>query len=311
MTPTLGTVPGPEYESGYETLVALTATATELRAAVAFVTSSGVDLLETLLSDRPGLELRLTARGAPITEPAALIRLTALGADVSLVTGEAARRFHPKLWLARGESRLHVLSGSGNLTDGGLLSNDEQFEYLRLEASDAALIDQHERRFEGLIRHAVPIGQLRDTPFWSEWEKQEAERRKLAERAAQLDLELARNAGAELAKDRLYEDLVELFERTKAEVRIPDGKGGEKPYVATRFKQSIDRGHRTGLIVPAVAAIVRKPTEGFNHLAEAERPELMVETLVLDAAKPYHRLFTEKTKTQARANLDTYRPRSA
>jgi len=308
MTPTGSVVPGSEYQSGYEALIAMTATAASLRAAVAFVTSSGVDLLDELLADRPELKLQVIARGAPITEPAALIRLAALGAEVSLVVGEAAHRFHPKLWLAHGQDQLHVLSGSGNLTDGGLRSNDEQFEYLLLDASDGGPIALHERRFEELTRQAVPLGQLRGTPFWAEWEKQAAAREELADQARKLDRQLAKNAGADLAKTQLYEDLVELFEQTKAEVRIPDGKGGQKPYVATRFKQSIDRGHKTGLIVPAVTGIVRRPTEGFSHLAEEERPDLMVETLVLDQTKPYHHLFSENTKASARANLETYRP---
>jgi hypothetical protein len=222
------------------------------------------------------------------------------------VADEAAHRFHPKLWLARGQDGLRALSGSGNLTDGGLRSNDEQFEHLSLDASESGPIAQHERRFEELTRHAVPLGQLRDTPFWTEWEKQEAARKELADQARRLDRQLAKNAGADLAKTLLYEDLVELFEKTKDEVRIPDGKGGKKPYVATRFKQSIDRGHKTGLIVPAVRGIVRRPTEGFGHLAEEERPDLMVETLVLDKDKRYHHLFTESTKEFARSNLETY-----
>jgi hypothetical protein len=78
------------------------------------------------------------------------------------------------------------------------------------------------------------------------------------------------------------------------------------PTSRPRFKQAIDRGRREGTLVPVVGRIVRGPTEGFGRLAEAGRRDLMVETLVLDESKPYHRFFTAKSKELARANLDLY-----
>ena len=39
-------------------------------------------------------------------------------------------------------------------------------------------------------------------------------------------------------------------------------------------------------MVPTLARIVGKPTLGFGHLEKAERPDLMVETLVLNEAAP-------------------------
>ncbi len=310
MTPTVLSVPGPEYENGYEALLGVTADDSRpmVRAAVAFVTSSGVDLVERLLSDRPGLSLDLVARGAPITEPSALIRLQDLGVNVLLVVGPEAHRFHPKLWLISAGSGFHVLSGSGNLTAGGLLENSEQFECLSFEIGDGVTIERHVDRFERLSQDAVPLAELRPTPFWSAWEGQEQIRRELADRQSELDEQLAKNAGSELAKAQLYEDLVNLYEQTKAEVTIADKNGAERPYVATRFKQSIDIGHKDGSIVTKVHGIVRKPTEGFNRLAEEGRFDLMVETLVLDESKRYHRLFSESTKERARANLDSYQP---
>lgn len=313
MTLIVRSVPGPEYENGYAALLDMTAadSRASVRAAVAFVTSSGVDLIERLLADRPGLALEVVARGAPITEPPSLVRLSELGVNVSLVVGPEARRFHPKLWLISGGERFHVLSGSGNLTAGGLLENSEQFECLSFESGDEARGEEQIQRFERLIRDAVPLAELLQTPFWSVWEGQENARRELAARQSELDRELAMNADSEVAKAELYDDLVDLYERTKAQVRIPDKSGGTRPYVATRFKQSIDTGQRDGSIVTKVHGIVRKPTEGFNHLAEAGRPDLMVETLVLDESKRYHRLFSENTKERARSNLDAYRPERA
>lgn len=225
------------------------------------------------------------------------------------MAGPEAHRFHPKLWLISVGERFHVLSGSGNLTAGGLLENSEQFECLSFVGGDGVTVRQHRDRFERLTQHAVPLAELRPTPFWSAWEGQEEVRRELAERQSELDRQLEKSAGSELAKVQLYDDLVDLYERTKAEVTIPDKSGGRRPYVATRFKQSIDIGHKDGSIVTKVHGIVRKPTDGFGHLAEAGRSDLMVETLVLDESKLYHRLFSESTKERARSNLDSFQPK--
>jgi len=284
----------------------MAAKSTSLRAAVAFVTSSGVDLVEQLLAYHEPLGLSLVARGAPITQPSALERLAAVGVEVSVVVGARAQGFHPKLWLGDAPDGLHVLAGSGNVTAGGFGANDEQFEYLQLESDDADLIEEHERRFQGFAALAVPLTDIKDTNYWAEWERQDAERRSLADEDQRLNRRLAATADVTAAIDQLYKDLNNLYERTKAEVRIPAQGGGDRPYVASRFKQSIDRGYREGLLVPAVAGIVREPTEGLRHLAGADRPDLMVETLVLDTTKPYHHLFSETTKQNAQATMDDF-----
>ena len=59
----------------------MAAEATILRAAVAFVTSTGVAVVEDLRSRHPLLELQVTARGAPITQPQALLDLRDHGVD--------------------------------------------------------------------------------------------------------------------------------------------------------------------------------------------------------------------------------------
>ena len=71
-----------------------------IRAAVAFVTGSGVQHLADILSGSSNVSLEITARAADVTEPEALLALRdGLGADVSVVIGRHARAFHPKLWL--------------------------------------------------------------------------------------------------------------------------------------------------------------------------------------------------------------------
>jgi hypothetical protein len=101
----------------------------------------------------------------------------------------------------------------------------------------------------------------------------------------------------------LYDDLMEIYERAREEVTIPRSDGSQQRYAAVRFKQQIERARENNELVPAVARIIRKPTRGFGHLEAAGRPDLMVETLVLDASKPYHRFFTTKTVETARRRM--------
>lgn len=55
-----------------------------------------------------------------------------------------------------------------------------------------------------------------------------------------------------------------------------------------------------------VTRTVSKPTLGFSHLANAGRRDLMLETLVLDATKPYHSLFSKDTLSGAQRRIDEY-----
>lgn len=111
------------------------------------------------------------------------------------------------------------------------------------------------------------------------------------------------------AVDQLYADAVEIYDRAREEVTIERKDGRLQKYAANRFKQQIDKGHEEGLLVPTVARIIRRPTLGFGHLEEAERPDLMLETLVLDSDKPYHRLFSPETIRVARERMEDYRAR--
>lgn len=113
----------------------------------------------------------------------------------------------------------------------------------------------------------------------------------------------------EVAQAVLYEDAVEIYDRAREEVTIPRKDGTRQKYAANRFKQQIDKGNDDGMIVPTIARIVRRPTLGFGHLENAERPDLMVENLVIDREKPYHHLFSPKTVDVAQARMDDYRRR--
>jgi hypothetical protein len=92
----------------------------------------------------------------------------------------------------------------------------------------------------------------------------------------------------------------------RAEITIPRKDGTRQKYAAIRFKQEIEKAHKERTLVATVARIVRRPTLGFGHLAAADRPDLMLENLVLDATKPYHRLFTENTIEKARLRMASF-----
>ena len=97
------------------------------------------------------------------------------------------------------------------------------------------------------------------------------------------------------ALEQLHEDATNIYETAREEVTIPRKDGSRQKYAAIRFKQQIDKAHEEGMIVPAIARIVKKPTDGFDHLKNAGRHDLMVENLVIDEGKPYHHLFSEQT----------------
>lgn len=105
------------------------------------------------------------------------------------------------------------------------------------------------------------------------------------------------------ALEQLYQDALDIYETAREEVLIPRKDGGEQKYAAVRFKQQIDKGRAEGTMVPTVARIVRKPTKGFGHLEAAGRHDLMLENLVIDEGKPYHRFFSAETVRVSRDRL--------
>ena len=118
----------------------------------------------------------------------------------------------------------------------------------------------------------------------------------------------ARDAqGTAEALGLLYDDALGIYDQAREEVLIPRKDGGQQKYAAVRFKQQIDKGREEGTIVPTIARIVRKPTTGFGHLREAGRYDLMVENLVIDPEKPYHRLFSPETVRVAKKRMDDLR----
>jgi HKD family nuclease len=282
---------------------------TRIRAAVAFVTEAGVETLRGLLDGRDEITLELVARAADVTDPEALLALRHdLDAVVSVVIGRHASAFHPKLWLFETGESLTVLAGSGNLTATGLRGNDEQFELSTMPADRPEAISQAER-FERLTSSAVPLDAAESMAIWTEWlaviKKQRHHRNeidRLGRNLARRDPQPDRRAD----KAVLIDDLDELYRLTvDANLSTPSGR----VYVPSRFKQAIDRVRNGADPVQLVTRICRHASEGFDILLAHNRPDLTVEQLVVDAARPYHDLFGAQTRELSSQRLESSRMR--
>jgi hypothetical protein len=109
--------------------------------------------------------------------------------------------------------------------------------------------------------------------------------------------------------DELYADAMEIYETARREVTIPRKDGRHQKYAAIRYRQQIERAYAEGQLVDAIGRIVRRRTQGFGHLEDAGRHDLMVETLVLNDQKPYHQLFPAATVQAAKTRMDAYAAR--
>ena len=105
----------------------------------------------------------------------------------------------------------------------------------------------------------------------------------------------------------LYHDAIGIYEVARREVVIPRSDGGTQKYAAVRYKQAIDKGFEEKVLVTTVSRIVRQPTVGFGHLEAAGRHDLMLENLVIDETKPYHRFFTKTTIETAKERMQKFR----
>jgi hypothetical protein len=184
-------------------------------------------------------------------------------------------------------------------------SNREQFELYWIPSAQEAAIAAQRGRLDGLSEGAVRLPELRGTGFWSAWEALADGAQEDLGRREEAELKLA-GAWAEIATELLYEDLKANWEK-QSKIWITDPETGEpKRLSGTRLKAGIDIARRKRALVPYVRAVVEKQTSGFGDLAIARRPDLMVESVVLNAPKRYHFLFTVPIKEAARRNLDAY-----
>lgn len=181
----------PRDGSGFDCLAGHTRGADRLDVAAAFVTRSGVELLASLL---PIGTARLICRaGHGPTDPAAVEEANNLGFEVRLVTGAAARTFHPKIYVVAGPGGVFVLTGSGNLTSGGLKDNVEQFEAIEL-ASFSSQAVEHEKRFNDIWAMGLDFEVVRASPYWDQWVAQRLELDAVARLADESEARLDRVA---------------------------------------------------------------------------------------------------------------------
>jgi hypothetical protein len=110
----------------------------------------------------------------------------------------------------------------------------------------------------------------------------------------------------QMAMEQLYADAMDIYEGARKDVTILRSDGREQKYAPVRYRQQIEKGHEEGMLVPTIARIIKKPTLGFGHLEKADRPDLMVETLVLDDSKPYHKFFGATTVETARRRMEEH-----
>ena len=279
-----------------------------IRAAVAFVTGSGVQHLADILRGSSNVSLEITARAADVTEPEALLALrNGLGAEVSVVIGRHARAFHPKLWLIERTDGVVVLSGSGNLTEGGLVTNDEQFELAEYQAGDP-LVEAHRERLDQLTRHAQPLDVIENSAIWREWlavRKKQAQARREIVRIEKAFLEREPIADRSADKAQLIDDLQRIYDDTVA-ADLPRADG--ERYYPNRLLAAIETA-RAGDRDPVkvVSDTIRRHTDGLDVLLQAGRVDLTLEWLVVDESKPYHELFGTKSIELARARIEEFR----
>jgi hypothetical protein len=252
--------------------------------------------------------LEITARAQDATEPEALLALRdQLGADVSVVIGRHASAFHPKLWLVGGAEETIVIAGSGNLTDGGLLTNDEQFELTRLTSGDP-LIAAHHDRLDHLTRHALALDVIEGSAIWREW----LEVRKRQQRIRAQLISAERNLSQRdpvpdraIHKAQLIDDLQQIYNKMVA-ADLPRADGAR--YYPTRLLVAINAA-RNGEREPVkvVSDTIRRHTDGLDILLQAGRVDLTLEWLVADDTKPYHDLFNARSQQLARDRIEAFR----
>jgi HKD family nuclease len=299
-------VPSPQALDGMHVLELLLAETRAVRAAIAFVTLSGVELLAELLQRHSNVEeVSLVVRAAPITEPDALLALRdRLGVQVSVIAGPEAARFHPKFWLlSSADGSLLVLSGSGNLTQGGLRDNREQFEVVR--TNDSTAIEMQERRFEELTEGAIPLDRHEGSIAWRTWKDQLRHRAGLEGRLRELDQALAEShpESREADKKELLDDLWGIYERTReARLRQADGR----LYVPSGLRLELEGARGSGEPVSIATRLCKSETDGFRAMLAAGQRDSTVESLVVDPSKGYHTLFPEEIRRASQERLQQF-----
>jgi HKD family nuclease len=139
-------------ETLIDALTGSTGQFSSLRAAVAFVKSSGVQHiagpLRNFAEKAEAVELIVGVDHKGTTSEGLDALLDAVGVKGQVFINHDENSyvtFHPKVFLLQGEHQSLLVVGSGNLTEGGLFTNDECGLVLELNPNsqdDAAILDQ-------------------------------------------------------------------------------------------------------------------------------------------------------------------------
>lgn len=128
--------------------------------AVAFLKTSGLNSLSKSIKEflKSGGELTIVAgQNFALTEPKALKELRKLlqpypTSKLFLAKANSGNSvFHPKLYLFKSKNRYSIISGSANITQGGLLTNNETSVVVDCKSTEQVSIDA-KSYFENLLK---------------------------------------------------------------------------------------------------------------------------------------------------------------
>lgn len=128
------------------------------KAAIAFVKLSGVKQIETALEDftarsEVDMVVGIDQNGTSFEGLQRLLEICGDSDSISIYHNEREHTFHPKLYLFKKDTSAILIIGSGNLTEGGLFTNNEAFLELCLDyqsSDDAKLLAEVEDLLDGL-----------------------------------------------------------------------------------------------------------------------------------------------------------------
>lgn len=131
----------------------------------AFITEAGLSLFSSELAALSAKVTIFAGIRNGITSLQGLQKALTLGCNTYAVdTGSRNILFHPKVYLSRNNDEAIILTGSANLTSGGMSSNIEASIVLHLDLSDkeyAAFVNEIEEQFNNLVKqhpeHVISI----------------------------------------------------------------------------------------------------------------------------------------------------------
>jgi len=131
---------GDPLSSHHQLLKELLANATEVYIATAFLKKAAVNILLPYFSKPIRFKI-IAGYNFGITDPEALTTLRVQADHSALVTGYLVNMnlkqvFHPKLYLIKDQQHCHIITGSANMTNGGLNVNNEVSLYYRCTVDD-------------------------------------------------------------------------------------------------------------------------------------------------------------------------------